>query len=315
MKFARVVFVLFLVCFSAAGFAFSQDDAKQKDKKQIPFEVRANLNVLNASGNSDDVKLEDVKIFEDGVEQKVTYFAKKENVLNIGFVMDNTGSMRMRLGDTVNAGSAFIENLNAGDRAFIVRFVSSDKIEMAQDWTSNKTTLRRAMENLYIEGGQSAVIDGLYLAVEQRLKASAMQNPAQRQAIVLISDCEDRESYYNLQKLLAFVKGTDIQIFPIALTFDLTSKPKKVSENLANTLALETGGRAFILGNSKDKNNMSDAVKSIIAELRSPYVVGYASTNAKRDGSMRKLTIQIADSAKGEKWQGVIRESYVAPKD
>src|SRR5688500_11540971 len=107
MRFSRAVFALFLVCF-ASVLVFGQDKtSKDKDKNQPKsVEVKANVAVLDSSGNLDvDAKQEDIKIFEDGVEQKITYFAKKEPVLNLGLVIDNTGSMRWQL-DTLVAASS-----------------------------------------------------------------------------------------------------------------------------------------------------------------------------------------------------------------
>jgi hypothetical protein len=141
---------------------------------------------------------------------------------------------------------------------------------------------------------------------------------------VLISDCEDRDSYYNLEQLLALTKGTDIQIFVLAETYELdnvingstkTSNARKRAEYLAHTLALRTGGTAFVISKQKDKKDVPNILKTLIAELHSPYVIGYTSSNPKRDGLPRKLTVQVADTAKGEKRQASIRESFVVPKD
>ena len=322
--------VLALLVFLVAG--LSQIPAQEKieknknEKSGAPVEVKVNVNVLDAAGNAaaDDIKQSDLRIFEDGVEQKITYFSKKENVLNLGFVMDNTGSMRLRLKDTVKNASTVIDALTSNDTAFIARFVSSDKVTMEQDWTADKAKLKRAMNNLYVEGGQSAVIDGLYTSVKEKIQSLAAGNPSPRYAILLISDCEDRDSYYNLEQLLALTKDTDIQIFVLAETYDLSNESidlrkgrdsRKYAERLAHTLALRTGGTAFVFSKEKDKKDVPNALKALVAELRSPYVVGYTSTSRKRDGLPRKLTVQIADDAKGEKRQGTIRESFVVPKD
>ena len=48
----------------------------------------------------------------------------------------------------------------------IIRFVGRDKIEIEQQFTSNKADLIDALDNLYIEGGQTAITDAVYLAVQ-----------------------------------------------------------------------------------------------------------------------------------------------------
>jgi Ca-activated chloride channel family protein len=329
MKYLSTFFTL-LVFLSAAVCPLSAQDKpdKKTGEKSVaaPVEVKVNVNVLDAAGNvsGEEIKQTDLRIFEDGVEQKITYFVRKENVLNLGFVMDNTGSMRMRLDEIISSATTVIDALNSNDRAFIVRFVSSDKIQLVQNWTTDKAPLRLAMNNLYVEGGQSAVIDGLYAAVKEKFLSYAVQNPAQRHAILLVSDCENRASVYNLEQLLELTKGTDIQIFVLADISDLNNEfnsftklknARKNAEYLAHTLALQTGGTAFVTTKAKEKKDLPAVLKTLTAELRSPYVVGYTSTNPKRDGVPRKLTVQVADNAKGEKRRGAIRESFVVPKD
>ena len=117
-----------------------------------------------------------------------------------------------------------------------------------------------------------------------------------------------------------------MQIFVIGLTQDLSDKKtefnlrknsKTNAENLIKSLALKTGGAAFILqGKNKEfENALVESLKAILTELNSQYVVGYASTNQKRDGLAIKLTIQIADGAKGEKRQAFIRDGFVVPEE
>lgn len=306
--------------------AQEKTEKKSGENYAAPIEVKANLTILDAAGNvsADEIKPADLRIFEDGVEQKITYFSKKENVLNLGFVMDNTGSMRLRLDEIVSTAFLVIDELTPNDRAFILRFVSSDKIQLMQNWTTDKAKLRLGMDRLFIEGGLSAVIDGLYATVKEKFLSYAAQNPSQRYAILLISDCENRASRYNLEQLLDLTKGTDIQIFVLADTSDLSDdyneliklkNARKNAEHLAHTLAWRTGGTAFVTTKKNEKKDIPNVLKTLSAELRAPYVVGYTSTNQKRDGLPRKLTVQIGDTGKGEKRQALIRENFVVPKD
>jgi hypothetical protein len=79
----------------------------------------------------------------------------------------------------------------------IIRFVSSDKISIEQDFTSKKEYLLDALDNFHIEGGQTAVRDAVYLAAE-KVGAYEKSNRADdrlRRAIVLVTDGEDRASF------------------------------------------------------------------------------------------------------------------------
>jgi Ca-activated chloride channel homolog len=319
MKISRIITATLLICLAGISFAFSQNDAKKDKSKNEKaaaksVEVKANLLVVNADGKFiDDVKLEDLKIYEDGTEQKVTYFAKKQNAFNVGLVVDNTGSMRSQLDTVISAGATFVGNMRPQDEVFILRFVGRDKIEIVQELTADKQRLNNALGNLFVEGGQSAVIDALYLSANEIAKHEKADKTS-RNALILISDGEDRDSFYNQKQLLELFKGSDTQIFTVGLIGGVQEgKPKSMVKNFINQLALKTGGAAFFV-NGKPAELVA-ALKGILTELNSQYVVGYVSTNQKRDGKSRKLTVQIADGAKGEKRQPTMRESFVVPEE
>jgi Ca-activated chloride channel homolog len=304
-------------------FAFAQEkDSKNNDKKNesTPVEVKVNVLVKDVSGNLvNDMKAENLKIFEDGVEQKITYFAKKEPVLNVGLIMDNTGSMRLLLDDSIKAGVSFTNYLTEKDEAFLIRFVSSDKIQLVQDWTPSGNLLQRGLNELYVEGGQSAVIDALYISTQKILEREKQQKST-RYALVLIGDGDDRDSFYKAAQLYELLKGTDIQIFPIIFPVEYYKKDEKAAKKFMNEVALKTGGTAYFLSSASKKkpdfkDSITSAVKALADELRSQYIVGYTSTNPKRDDTARRLTVEVADNEKGEKRQGFIRESFVVPKE
>lgn len=313
MKYRRNIFILFFIVHAVAGFVFSQKKSpKEKIEKKV--EVKANLMVLNADNQLvGDIKAENVKIFEDGVEQKITYFAEKKNILNLGIVVDNSGSMRYSLDEIIWAGSYVAANLRENDEAFAIRFVDSDKIEILQDWTSNKSLFIEPFNNMYIEGGQSAVLDAIYLAAEKILER-AKNDKTKRYAILMISDMEERDSFYNFNETVKLFKDTDSQLFILSYA-EFAPRKRKFAKSLSHSLSLETGGTIYTLSKKHDREELKNALGKIIVELRSNYVIGYTPTNQKKDGLPRKLTVQVADDTSGNKRKSLIREEFVVPKN
>ncbi|HMS38963.1 MAG TPA: VWA domain-containing protein [Pyrinomonadaceae bacterium] len=315
MKFTRIVSAFCLISFFLVSFIFPQNKSKDKKSKEKPVVVKANVAVLDTNGNLvNDIKLENLTVFEDGIEQKITYFAQKEPILNLVLVFDNTGSMRKNFDEIFKISSVFGDLfLLDKNEVFVVRFVDSDKIEIKQEWTSSKKDAQEAIDLMYIEGGQSAILDAVYLSAETLL-AREKHVKSKRYAMLLISDGEDRDSYYDYKQTIALFGGTDLQVFLLSFA-ETAPKDKKDARFLTHLLTLETGGTAYLMPKKFTQNDIIEALKKIAGELRSQYVIGYTSTNQKRDGSMRKLTVQVADSEKGEKRQGFIREGFVVPKD
>ena len=74
-------------------------------------------------------------------------------------------------------------------------------------------------------------------------------------------------------------------------------------------LTQETGGRVITVGNKIDK--LRQAFDQISEELRSQYTIGYYPTNAKRDGSYRKIKVEIQQ----KDMDALTRKGYYAPQD
>ena len=121
---------------------------------------RNNRSITNLSQN-------DFKVFEDNIPQPIEFFSKSEVPTNYSLLIDNSGSLRFQLEKVIEAGKTIIETNRPDDETSIIRFVSSDKIEIQQDFTPSKTDLFDSLDNLYIEGGQTAIIDAVYLAAEK----------------------------------------------------------------------------------------------------------------------------------------------------
>src|SRR5437660_4505739 len=87
---------------------------------------------------------DDFRIWEDGAEQKVAYFASTEKPFTVALLIDTSGSTRFKLGEIQDAAIAFVEQLRADDRVLVVSF--SDKIKMLTPQpTSDRNALRYAI--------------------------------------------------------------------------------------------------------------------------------------------------------------------------
>src|SRR5438445_5255839 len=189
--------------------------AQNESKENKTFEVRTNLIVVDEKGRYiDGIKESEVKVFENGVEQKLTYFVPKDKPLNVSLVVDNTGSVRTQLDQVTSIAKIIIANLDGSDDATVIRFVGREHIEVEQLWTSKKPDLNSALDNLYVEAGQSAVIDALYLASQDILKRRQTANN-RRYAMVWISDGEHRNGYYTPEDLPHPLANTAVHPFTI----------------------------------------------------------------------------------------------------
>ncbi|MEP6925916.1 MAG: VWA domain-containing protein, partial [Pyrinomonadaceae bacterium] len=187
--------------------------------------VNLSVRVVDRNGHIvADVRPDEFKISEDGVPQKVEFVSKEDVPINYGLVVDNSGSLRAQLDKVIESGKIIIAANKAADSTFVIRFVSSDKIEELQSFTKDKEKLNDALENLYPEGGQTAIIDAVILAAEKasEYEKGKRTEDKSRRALVLITDGEDRDSYYKEEDLIRQLRESDVQIYPIGFVNELS---------------------------------------------------------------------------------------------
>jgi Ca-activated chloride channel family protein len=282
--------------------------------------VTLNVRVIDRNNRPiDNVRQNEFHIFEDGVAQPVEYFTREEVPISYGLAVDNSGSLRAQLQGVIDAGKTIINSNKPGDETFIIRFVDSSKIELKQDFTANKDSLIDTLDEFYIEGGQTAIIDAVYLAAEHTAEyKKGDDGDRRRRALIVVSDGEDRNSVYSQQQLFARLRETDVQIYVIGFVDELdkegglirkSSREKAV--NLLNKLATETGGRAFY---PQSLSELPQIAGEIVRDLRTQYVLAYNPTNKSRDGSFRSIKVAVDDASSHDKRIALTRNGRIAPK-
>lgn len=245
-------------------------------------------------------------VTEDGLPQKISLFINKELPLVYGLAIDSSGSMRSQFEQVVRAAQKIIESNNPTDQAFIIRFISSDKIEVVQEPISEKRFLLRGLETLYVEGGASAVIDAVYLSAEKAIKTKT-GDELRRRIVILVTDGEDRASYYDEQKLFQFLGATDVQIFTIGLTKELKSGVREKAVDLLKKLAAETGGKTYFPSSRADLERIAT---ELINDIRTQYVIGYESSGGDAKKDFHKVEVTIDENANQEKRVAITRVGY-----
>ena len=150
---------------------------------------------------------EDFHVWEDGVEQKVAYFASTEKPFTVVLMIDTSGSTRFKLGEIQDAAIAFVEQLRADDRVMVVSF--SDKIRVSpptNDHYALRDTIRRT------EPGSGT---RLYDAVDQVINKE-LNHIEGRKAIVLFTDGVDTTSKHaRYEDNVRDAEELDALIYPV----------------------------------------------------------------------------------------------------
>jgi Ca-activated chloride channel family protein len=173
------------------------------------------------------------------------------------------------------------------------------------------------LDQLYIEGGQTAVIDGVYLAAGHVAEYKNTANDdRRRRALIVVTDGEDRQSYYNEAQLFAQLREEDVQIYVIGFVNELDSdrglirkSSKDKAVGLLNRLATETGGRAFF---PQSIAELPQIANEIVRDLRTQYVISYDPTNKVHDGSYHAIKVMVNQPATGDRRIALTRPGRTA---
>lgn len=281
--------------------------------------VNLNVRVVDRNNRSiNNLQQKDFKVLEDGTAQQIDFFSKSEVPTNYALVVDNSGSMRQQLEKVIEAGKILVNTNRPDDDTMIIRFVGSDKIEIEQAFTSNKADLNDALDNLFIEGGQTAIIDAVFLAVKNtdEYEKSRKAQDRKRRALILVSDGEDRNSYYNEKQLFELLRESEVQIFVVGLVGDLSKEggfisksPQEKSKAFLERLASATGGKAYFPTSSSE---LPALAREISTELRTQYSIGYIPSNDAHDGTFRNIKVVVDDGPDKQKRIAISRSGRTA---
>lgn len=178
--------------------------------------------------------------------------------VSYGIVVDNSGSFRKLIERVIGIVRKVVDANGPDDEAFIVTFVDSDKIVLRQDLTSSKTELYYAAENMFIEGGKTAIIDAVKRSADH-LVASKRDEPGRIYRLVLITDGDETQSRTKIAELFTTLKTEKIQVLVIGIS------DEQVDVKFIDRLVKESGGKKYL---PRTQAEIDDALKMLVRDLR-----------------------------------------------
>ena len=179
--------------------------------------------------------------------------------VSYGLVVDNSGSFRTLLEKVVTVTSDVVEENGPDDEAFLVTFVDTPKIVLRQEFTYKKSELHDAAQNMFIEGGQTAILDAVKSSADYLAKNAKSGDAGRIRALVLVTDGEDRGSQTKIEDVLRLLQDEKIRVFVIAMA------EGKVFTKILDRLTKGTGGAIIT---PKARNDLADAAKKVSVAMR-----------------------------------------------
>ena len=320
-RFILYAFTLTATCFvvGAAAQKPAPTPTPEESGGQVKtFEVRLPVTVTEKKRQLvPGLTKDDFAVFEDGVQQDVTFFTsdKQNPPVYVGMLMDTSPSTAGKLGFSKEAAANFLYSVVQvrKDRAAFMTF--DNEINLRQDFTDKLDLLQKAIDNVKKTGSQTALYDAVWEFTDEKLRSA----PGRR-VIVIITDGDDTFSRAELKDAIDIAQRTETTVFGISTKAGfLGTVPgveagtvKDKGDKLLTQLCEETGGEAFFTG---DMLALEKAFKRISDELQTQYILTYRPADQSYDGRVRKIEVKLVDRDKADKYKIRTKTSYRAIKD
>jgi Ca-activated chloride channel family protein len=275
---------------------------------QAPIRVDVSLvnvafSVRDSRGNLvTDLTQDDFEVAEDGVPQKISFFARSTDVpLNLGLIMDVSGSQESFVKPHHKDLETFLKNvLGSDDRAFLLCF--GNRLRLVSDYSSSAKQLVASLAAFDKGKGNddypivgpvehrllgTAFYDAIYYSSTQMMQGTERG----RRALIIFSDGEDNSSAHHMLDAIEAAQTNDVLLFSIRYTEVKNGRlnaRNKYGMSVMERIARETGGADF---DAKEKG-LANNFRQIGEQLRSSYELAYHSSNLVGDKTFHKLSLK-----------------------
>ena len=287
----------YLVLLSTLVIIFDGTLSAQQPQDQPTPAFRAGVDVVSLNVTVSDLEGRFVtdldqtnfQVYEDGVQQNVTFFTKTQLPIALAMLIDTSASMDENMAIAQEAAIGFSQRLRPEDLAEIIDFDS--RVNILQTFTNDAVKLEQAIQQTSA-GGSTSLYNAIYISLRELSKAPLRRADVRREAIIVLSDGEDTSSLVTFDEVLEQAKRSETAIYSIGLQSD-DSRSRvgfREADFVLRQLAQETGGRAFF---PNEVDELPKIYQDISDELSSQYSVGYISANPLRNGQWRRIVVRV----------------------
>ena len=254
--------------------------------------VNLTATVFDESGRyMDGLQLGDFQVFEDGTEQKISFFSHDRRVpISVGVLVDASGSMRHKIQQAIQTVREIVAAISPQDEMFLVSFNS--EVTLRQRFTPNTQEIQRSLRDIRASG-ETAAYDAIQLATEEM--KSARHN---KKILLLVTDGFDTRSRINAAAVEEILKKSDVLVYAIGIDDDdddplvLRRTRYHIYHYMLNRLAGISGGRTYRLFTGRNYALQSLA-QVLLEELHQQYTLSYYPTSGRDGAAWRKVEIKV----------------------
>ena len=273
--------ILSLLIFASIAVVRGQDDEVVSVDSSI---VLMNATILDSQRRHvPGLTQKQFSVFENGVEQEITFFAAESTPFAAVILLDTSGSMEARVTLARAAAIRFLDGLRSTDNAAIYAFDS--KVSLIQSFSNSRDVTEKIFD--LKADGMTVLNDAIYEAAGELNK-----RPEKRRAIIVLSDGMDTTSKRSNDKALKAALATNALIYTIDMTGTATPAVQRVQNQATLKKFAEKTGGTFV--STPGGVAMREAFRKIADELGVQNTIGYQPSASARDGKWRTLELKVA---------------------
>lgn len=231
---------------------------------------------------------DDFRVFEDGLEQRVTHFSAADEPYSLGLVLDRSGSMTGVLQNVFHAAWQALQASKDADEGFIMLF--NDRVDLVQDFTNDRKALRRALRKIR-PSGWTALYDAVGVGLAHTGGARH-----RKKALLVVTDGADNSGRLDFDGLLRVAGERPVIVYLIGFfSPEMRARPETPGEvDRIALLAQATGGNAYF---PESLEACKQACLAIARDLRHQYRLASVPRPAQGEGAWRAVRVELRGSA------------------
>ena len=274
--------------------AVNPQDPRYKLNVEVEL-VNVTATVLDESGKyMDGLKLEDFQVFENGDEQKISFFSHDLRVpISVGVLVDCSGSMRHKLQQALQTVREIALALSPQDEMFVISFNSD--VEVRQHFTTNMQQIQRSLRDIK-PGGETAAYDAIQTGMEEM--RSAKHN---KKILLMVTDGFDTKSHITSAQVEDILKRSEVLVYAIGIDDDdddplvLRRTRYHIYHYMLGRLTSVSGGRAFRLFTGRNYA-LNSLAQVLLEELHQQYTLSYYPMAVREGNSWRQVDVKVKKS-------------------
>jgi Ca-activated chloride channel homolog len=255
------------------------------------------VSVLDANGRSvSNLRLSDFELKIEGKLVEISELARSETPIRLAMLFDNSSSVLIAREFEKDAAVKFFRRVIRPEKDLAALYSVATTAELEQSFTSEISSLTRAIELFPPPEGATALLEGIIQATDYLREVHG------RRVMIIVSDGDDTKSDVTFDDTVRALQVANCQVYVVKTTDFENYKRTGSRRGNANTRQLaaerrmseitgQTGGAVY---SPIDERELDDAFRQISAELSQQYILSYyPEDDAEKRGQFREIQLTL----------------------